>query len=137
MKTLAFSTGKSNKTMEPLFKKKDLWIYLLILILIGFLASYWFFNREINADQVEVIQAGKVIAVYDLNEDKTRVIKSKYGYNTLVIKNAQVWIKDADCPNQICVKQGKIQKGNESIACLPHRLIIRIKGGGGHDALSH
>ncbi len=35
----------------------------------------------------------------------------------------------ADCPDQICVNHGAVSKENESITCLPHKLIVEIHGG--------
>ena len=35
----------------------------------------------------------------------------------------------ADCPDQVCVRQGAVRYNGESIVCLPHRLIVSIEGG--------
>ena len=35
---------------------------------------------------------------------------------------------EADCPDQLDVKQGYISKVGEVIVCLPNRLVIEIKG---------
>ncbi len=32
----------------------------------------------------------------------------------------------ADCPDKLCVKQGKISKSGESIICLPHKVVVKI-----------
>ena len=42
-------------------------------------------------------------------------------------KNGQVWIDQADCPDKLCVKQGKISKNGQSIICLPHKLTILVQ----------
>ena len=31
----------------------------------------------------------------------------------------------ADCPDQICVKTGKLQENGLPVVCLPHRLAIQ------------
>ena len=46
--------------------------------------------------------------------------------NVLVIKDGNVCISNADCPDGLCVKQGTISKANESIICLPNKLVVRI-----------
>lgn len=43
------------------------------------------------------------------------------------IAEGGVRMKEADCPDQICVSRGLIQKSGQSIVCLPHRLVIRLE----------
>jgi len=50
------------------------------------------------------------------------------GYNILVIENGHAYMKNADCADKICVHQGKISKVGETIVCLPHKVVIEIKG---------
>jgi hypothetical protein len=33
---------------------------------------------------------------------------------------------DADCPDKLCEKQGKISKNGQSIICLPNKIVIKI-----------
>lgn len=40
----------------------------------------------------------------------------------------RVRVIEADCPDQIDVKQGYISRVGEIIVCLPNKLIIEIKG---------
>lgn len=47
--------------------------------------------------------------------------------NTIVIKDGYVYMGDADCKNQVCVKSGKISKKGESILCLPNKTIVTIE----------
>jgi hypothetical protein len=47
--------------------------------------------------------------------------------NILCADGEGVWMKEADCPDQLCIKQGKIHSGNRSIICLPHRVTVVLK----------
>ena len=86
---------------------------------------------------VIVEQEGRETARYALHEDRTVKIEGEGGYNTLVIEGGQVWLSEADCPNLLCVKMGKIRYAGQSIVCLPHRLAVRIVGGAsGLDAVT-
>ncbi|MBQ3488004.1 MAG: NusG domain II-containing protein [Clostridia bacterium] len=78
---------------------------------------------------VIVEQEGRETARYALHEDRTVKIEGEGGYNTLVIEGGQVWLSEADCPNLLCVKTGKIRYAGQSIVCLPHKLAVRIVGG--------
>ena len=78
---------------------------------------------------VIVEQDGKETARYALDENRTVRIEGQGGYNLLVIEGGETWLLEADCPNLLCVKTGKIRYAGQSIVCLPHRLAVRIVGG--------
>lgn len=46
--------------------------------------------------------------------------------NTVCADRSGVWMEHADCPDQLCVKQGKIHSGNLSIICLPNRVTVTL-----------
>ncbi len=48
-------------------------------------------------------------------------------YFTVMTEKGQIWVEEADCPNQVCVNTGKISKPNQSIVCLPNKVIIYIE----------
>ena len=50
---------------------------------------------------------------------------------TVEVEEGRVRMADIGCPDQICVKTGWVN-GDMPIVCLPSRLIIEVKGGGGH-----
>ena len=51
------------------------------------------------------------------------------GSNILVISDGQCWMSEADCPDHICVRQGKIHYTGRVITCLPNRLTVTVEGG--------
>lgn len=51
------------------------------------------------------------------------------GSNILVIGDGQAWLSDANCPDLLCVRQGKIRYTGQSIICLPNRLTVTVEGG--------
>lgn len=68
------------------------------------------------------------IAVTDDEFRKTIPIENKYGHNTVKIYDGGVSVTDSDCPDEICMQEGFIDKPGESIICLPHKLLIEIDG---------
>ena len=74
----------------------------------------------------------------EINSPKSIEINSKYGYNKIEIFSDGVKVTESDCKDKIDVAIGKITRSNEQIVCLPHRLVIRIEGGGVHaDAVAY
>ena len=59
------------------------------------------------------------------------------GSNILIIQDGQAWMSEANCPDLICVRQGKIYYSGQVITCLPNRLTVTIEGGesGGVDLI--
>ena len=48
--------------------------------------------------------------------------------NQIEIKDNTVRMVQADCPDHLCVKQGKIKSEGEMIVCLPNKVTVRISG---------
>lgn len=103
----------------------------VILSVSGFL--FFALNRE-GGDTVKITVGGKIYGTYPLSDNKEIKIKSGGGFNTVKIESGKVYIKDADCKDKSCVKQGKIKSG--SIVCLPHKLVVEVTGGDAPDAVA-
>lgn len=74
---------------------------------------------------------------YRLDEDIAVDIETDGGHvNRLVIKDGKAFIESADCPDKLCVRQRAISRAGQTIICLPHKLVIRITGESGVDAVS-
>ena len=43
-----------------------------------------------------------------------------------MIENGKVKMKEADCPDQICVHHRAISKNRETIVCLPNKVVVEI-----------
>lgn len=48
--------------------------------------------------------------------------------NTITVSDGEVRMTHADCPDQICVKTGRISRSGQSIVCAPNRVIVTITG---------
>ena len=111
--------------------KIDRFIFLFLLILS--VASIIFTN-VIFADRVAefaVIEIdGREYGRYSLREKEAKVldIKTNFGQNTVEISYGGVRVLDADCPDKLEVKAGRIDSAGEMLVCLPNRMIVRIEG---------
>lgn len=106
-------------------KKKD-WILIVLIIAVAGLA---FFIHNLlgtkGANCVVVKVDGKIEGTYSLGEDQEISING--GTNILVIKNNRAKMKEANCPDQLCVNQKAISKNNESIICLPNKVVVEVE----------
>lgn len=109
-------------------KKKTLLrdISIIAVILIICIAALLIMSRR-EAGQWAVVNVDTVeTARYDLNVNATYELNG--GTNTLVIENRNAYISHADCPDKLCVNQGKIWGSGQMIVCLPNRLTVTIEG---------
>ena len=72
---------------------------------------------------VIVKENNEITAEYPLDVDRRVAL----GHNTFIIASGTVYMSDANCKNQICVKTGRISKRGECIVCLPNSVILEIK----------
>lgn len=103
---------------------------ILILIIILLAGIFWLM-QYLNAAQKEAVlqiyQDGELTGEYDLSQPQTiPVTGDEDSYNLVLIEAGAVRVTDADCPDQLCMKQRSISKNGESIICLPHRLVLQI-----------
>lgn len=86
--------------------------------------------------QVIISQNGQEIYRLDLDEDRElRIDAPEGGYNVVRVENGQISVTEADCPDQICVQQGKINDDAVPIVCLPHKLVIEVTAESDKDAV--
>ena len=69
---------------------------------------------------------GNEVAKYPLSIDGTYTLNG--GTNILVIKDGFAYLSEADCPDHLCVEQGKISKTGQVITCLPNKLTVSVYG---------
>ena len=109
-------------------KRGDLYLIVGCLLAALVCCGLWLLLRK-DGGTVIVEQNGRETVRYALSEDRTVRIEGERGYNLLVIENGEAWLAEADCPNLLCVKTGRIRYAGQSIVCLPHKLAVRIMGG--------
>lgn len=113
-------------------KKGDKTIIVLLgVIIIGWILVDTIVLNNNNAEMVVEIKVnGDLVESIPLNEIKEEVkvveINNQYGKNTILIDREGAEVVHADCPDQLCIKQGKITKPGVIIACLPNRLSVEI-----------
>lgn len=106
-------------------------IIILAFILMAAFAAYVIpaLLQSDEAGEVSVYQDGVLLYQCSLEEDQTITVSSPEGYNLLLIDESEVRVTDADCPDQLCIRQRAISRKGESIICLPHKLVIQIDSG--------
>lgn len=111
-------------------KKNDLILtgIVLLVALLAFFSWRLFFHGEGGKAVVSV--DGQVVKELPLDKDTEYLITTSDGEtNLLVIEGGEAYVREASCPDTVCVRTGKIKNEGEMIVCLPHKLIITIEAG--------
>ncbi len=80
---------------------------------------------------LEIYKDGDLYQEVDLSVSQNSQITITGGegnFNVVEIKDGLVRVKEADCPNQVCVKTGWLSMPGQTAFCAPNRLKITIKG---------
>lgn len=110
-------------------KKQDIVLIIsLIIFSFIFVIKDIFFMPKTNDIYIAISVDGKAYKELEFKEKTyTYPLKTKFGYNKIEVAKDYVRVLEADCPNKLDVLQGKISKINQSIVCIPNRMIIEIK----------
>ena len=104
-------------------KKRDFILIGAILAVILIVFAVMQLTKEEGA-YVVVRVDGREVAKYSLSENGEYELNG--GTNILRIEDGKAYLTDADCPDHLCVNQGKISKSGETITCLPNRLTVTV-----------
>ena len=109
-------------------KSTKFWVVLIGVILVAAVAGMLVIQsvREEGA-QVVITWNGEVEGTYPLDEDQTFVFEGESGgYNVVTIEDGFVFMEEANCPDQICVKHKPLNQTADPIVCLPNSLVVKV-----------
>jgi hypothetical protein len=111
-------------------------------VLIGILlalsvASLFVIRSIISSGDVAMVEVGgRPICRLDLTVDTRRSVQGPLGETVVEVRGGRVRIAESPCPHQICVRTGWIERAGSMVVCLPNRVVVRVEGKSGVDAVS-
>ena len=70
--------------------------------------------------------------VFSMAQDREICVDGRDGRElVIVIAAGQGFVKTADCPDQVCVKTGRLSRAGQTAACLPAGVLLSVEGGKG------
>ncbi len=109
--------------MKKLVTKKD-FILLLVVLVMG-IVGIFLANSADKGTTVEIKVDGETVEKISLAGD---YLKKQVNGVTICRENGEIYVKEANCPDKVCVRSGKISKAGEGIICSPNRVAIEISG---------
>ena len=109
-------------------KKYDFYIIIFMVITS---AGFFFMNIPKSGSKMsaEIYVEGKLYKNVPLkNEEQKIEIETESGHNTLMVYSDGIKMIYADCPTGTCVHTAKQSLKNSVIACMPHKILVKLTG---------
>lgn len=118
------------KTERKRFGKNDAWFLGIVgAVLVVTVILYGAFGKK--GGSVLVTVDGSTYGTYSLSENqRVEIVIDGVTTNVLEIRDGKADMVEADCPDKLCVHQRAISKNNETIICLPNKVVVQVTGGG-------
>ena len=102
--------------------EKILKILLLVLLAVCLITTFIVFKNHNEGEKINIYINSELYETVDLSE-----VSSPYTitlpHNTLLVESDGVSVTEADCPDKVCIKRGKM-RGGTPIICAPNALYI-------------
>lgn len=98
----------------------------IILIIVLLLISCLIFSKKENGNQALVYYENDLILKIDLSQDNEYDVNGYNGNVHIIVKDNKIKVEEENSPKHICSKQGFISSSNETIVCLPNKIVIKI-----------
>nr|WP_295282755.1 NusG domain II-containing protein [uncultured Blautia sp.] len=107
-------------------KKKEL---TFIIGIVAFAVVLWggmYLARRGHYGTIRITVNGEEYGTYSLAKDQVIKINDT---NVCEIKNGEVKMTEADCPDHLCMKQKAVDNTGGTIVCLPNKVVIEGEKG--------
>lgn len=85
----------------------------------------------------EIYESGALVQTVNFS-DVTAPYTLTVGGCTLTVESDGITFTEADCPDGLCVRRGKMTQSGDSMACVPNRVTVALRAkSGGVDAVTY
>ncbi len=111
--------------MNKRFGKNDV-IFLSLLAMMCIVVCVVIYAGGMKkGSYITITVEGKEYGTYSLQEEQTIPVGEPV-MNIVVIEDGKAMMMEADCPDQLCVRQKSISYDKESIICLPNKIVVTV-----------
>ena len=112
--------------MNRRFGKNDV-IFISFLAVFCIAVCVWVYKGgSVEGSNIIITVDGKEYGTYSLLKEQTITIGEGETKNVIEIRGGKAYMKEASCPDQLCVDQNEISFDKESIICLPNKVVITV-----------
>ena len=135
---------ETKKTYTPTFRfcAADAVAIAGVILLAGLSALYvyrtFLFGSPSQSLEVVFTIDGETVYSVPLQSDEVQTFTTTgdLGSITVTVRDGEAAITAADCPDQICVRTGRISTVGQAVVCLPNHAVLRIEPADGSETSS-
>lgn len=110
-----------------LFKKGDIAVIAVVLVIAGIFFIWQFFSAEKLTAVVSV--NGETIETVDLSKEESRIIKpDTVPAVEITVEDGKIFFSHAECADKLCVSCGELYRKGDTAVCLPSKTVISVIG---------
>lgn len=109
-------------------RKMDYVVIAISLFLAAFLFLLGWEGLSSEGKTVIVYKNGIEVQRASLTENTVLIVGEKDSQNIILVQEGYVSMKEATCPDGICLEHKPIHKTKETIVCLPNKVYVEIEG---------
>ncbi len=114
-------------------------VILILLILTASCAAIFhnYYNQDSGDKIASVYQDGTLLYTFPLSQitdaQEITISGENGAYNLILVEPGSIMMKDASCPDHLCIHMGKITSSALPITCLPNKIVIQISDDNSQD----
>lgn len=107
------------------------WILIVCAFIISIVSAalVWMPSRAADAGVARIYVDNELLVELPLDTDCEYTVENGEDINVVEISSGRAHIKNANCADEYCVKQGYIEYSGDTLICLPHRLVVELAAG--------
>lgn len=115
--------------MKRVSRNDIIFLAVLVAVVAVVFLVFSVMGKKEDGAYVLVTIDGEEYGVYSLaQEQEVPIIQDGATTNVLVIEDGFADMTEADCPDKLCVHQKAISRNNETIVCLPNKVVVQVMG---------
>ena len=100
---------------------------IIVLALALLISLYWvYWSSGLSSPQASIYVGGKFWSRVDLYQAQEIEVNGPLGISHLAIEDGKVRFLSSPCSTKLCIHQGWINVGGESVTCLPNEITIEV-----------
>ena len=112
--------------MNRRFGRNDV-IFVSFLAVFCIAVCVWVYKGgSVEGSNILITVDGAEYGTYSLFEEQIITVGEGETKNIIEIKGGKAYMREASCPDQLCVDQNEISFDKESIICLPNKVVITV-----------
>lgn len=114
-------------------RKTKIFILIFAFVVVAGIAAFFISKQLPGGTDAVIAIDGQEYSRIDLSRVKESydiIIDNSYGRNIIHVEPGAISITESNCPDLICVHQGRLTGSGLPIICMPHHLVISIEGSG-------